>query len=73
MGPRVAGRRWRVALAAGLLVTFVGCSGGPTVDPTIKVEEGKKAEESTKASPNLRAGVKKQDPAPTQRTTRGPG
>lgn len=71
MGSRVAGRRWRVALAAGLLVAFVGCSGGPTAEP-IKVEQGKTAEESVQKGRPVR-GAQKHDPGPIQRTAGRPG
>jgi hypothetical protein len=70
MGPRVEGRRRRVALAAGLLVAFVGCSEGPTVDPTTKAEPAKTADVPVAKTPATRA-VKKLDPAPNQRKSAG--
>ena len=68
MRMRIAGRGWQVAFASGVLATFVGCGGEPTVDPNIKVEPGKTVEESVVG----RVTAKKQDAAPAQRKTRGP-
>jgi hypothetical protein len=73
MTAQVTGRMLRVALAAGLLATFVGCSESTELkgDPTVKAEQGKSVEESTKKGGRVIKGAPK-DAAPTQRKSGGP-
>ncbi|MGP0063128.1 MAG: hypothetical protein ACLQGP_05925 [Isosphaeraceae bacterium] len=58
-----------VSFPAALFVS--GCSEKSEVDPTIKVEAGKTAEESIQG--RFREGKPKADPSPTQRVKGGPG
>ena len=64
---------YSVRLCPGFLLLCVlflaGCSGGPSVDPSIKVEEGAKAEDSIQKTRRL--AKKKVDPAPARRTKVG--
>jgi hypothetical protein len=63
---------WLVALGACLLAAPLGagCSRGPEVDPTIKVEQGKTAEESVSGRGRAAAG-KTAEPATRQRVNKG--
>jgi len=67
-------RRSALQIAAGasfVAAWFVaGCSQEPEIDPTIKVEPGKTAEESTSGQARKKGPVS--PPGPTQRVTGGP-
>ena len=58
--------RWFFALAVTATLPVPGCGNTPAVDPTIKVEQGKTREEST------RPGAQKKAAAADPRFGKGP-
>jgi hypothetical protein len=70
-------RRSALKVASGASFLFLsalyvaGCSNDKEIDPTIKTETGKTAEESIKGQAGK--GGKKAEPSTTQRVKGGPG